>query len=169
MTAVLWTSAAAARATGGQNNRSWSATGVAIDSRQIERGDLFVALVGERFDGHDFVADAFARSATAAVVSRQPANVAGDRPLLTVPDTMTALTALGAAARARCSAKIVAITGSVGKTGTKEALRLALAAQGPTTATAGNLNNQIGVPLSLARMPEVSVTASRGSTASSRR
>ena len=154
MTAALWTSAAAARATGGQNNRSWSASGVAIDSRQIERGDLFVALVGERFDGHDFVADAFARGAAAAVVSRQPANVAGDRPLLAVPDTMAALTALGAAARARTNAKIVAITGSVGKTGTKEALRLALAAQGSTTATAGNLNNQIGVPLSLARMPE---------------
>ena len=154
MTAALWTSAAAARATGGQNNRSWSATGVAIDSRHIERGDLFVALVGERFDGHDFVADAFARGAAAAIVSRQPANVSGDRPLLTVRDTMAALTALGAAARARSHAKIVAITGSVGKTGTKEALRLALAAQGSTTATAGNLNNQIGVPLSLARMPE---------------
>lgn len=154
MTAALWTSAAAARATGGQNSRSWSATGVAIDSRQVERGDLFVALAGGRFDGHDFVADAFARGAAAAVVSRQPADIGGDRPLLMVSDTMAALTALGAAARARTKAKIIAVTGSVGKTGTKEALRIALSAQGATTATAGNLNNQIGVPLSLARMPQ---------------
>lgn len=153
MTAALWTSAAAARATGGRNNRSWSATGVSIDSRQVERGDLFVALVGERFDGHDFVADAFARGGGGAVVSRRPADIADNRPLLTVADTMAALTALGAAARERTSAKIIAITGSVGKTGTKEALRIALSAQGATTATAGNLNNQIGVPLSLARMP----------------
>ena len=151
---ALWTSAAAARATGGRNTHAWSASGVAIDSRQVERGDLFIALSGTRVDGHDFVADAFSRGAAAAVVSRRPENLGPDLPLLIVPDSMAALTALGAAARQRTDAKIVAITGSVGKTGTKEALRVALSAQGPTSATEGNLNNQTGVPLSLARMPE---------------
>jgi len=150
--APLWTSAAAARATGGRNTRAWAAGGVAIDSRQVAHGDLFVALAGPRFDGHDFVTDAFGRGAAAAVVSRRPETLGRELPLLVVADTMAALTALGAAARKRTQAKIVAVTGSVGKTGTKEALRIALSAQGPTAATAGNLNNQIGVPLSLARM-----------------
>jgi UDP-N-acetylmuramoyl-tripeptide--D-alanyl-D-alanine ligase len=152
--APLWTSAKADRATGGRSTREWSATGVAIDSRQVERGDLFVALSGGRFDGHDFIADAFARGAAAAVVSRPPEYFAPGVPLLVVADTMAALVALGEAARERTKAKIIAVTGSVGKTGTKEALRIALSAQGPTTATLGNLNNQIGTPLSLARMPK---------------
>jgi UDP-N-acetylmuramoyl-tripeptide--D-alanyl-D-alanine ligase len=150
----LWTFEAAARATGGRNTRPWNATGVTIDSRRIAHGDLFVALSGTRVDGHSFVADAFSRGAAAATVSRQPENLAADAPLLMVSDTLAALGALGAAARQRSPAKIVAVTGSVGKTGTKEALRTALSAQGPTAATEGNLNNQIGVPLSLARMPQ---------------
>ncbi len=151
---ALWTSSAAAKATGGRNTQAWSATGVSIDSRQVERGDLFVAISGTRVDGHDFIADAILRGAAAAMVSRVPPGLDKNLPLHVVPDTLVALTALGIAARKRSRAKIIAVTGSVGKTGTKEALRVALSAQGPTSASVGNLNNQIGVPLSLARMPE---------------
>lgn len=153
MNAALWTSEAAARATGGRSTRGWQASGIAIDSRQVASGDLFFALPGSRSDGHNFVGDALRSGAAAAAVTYQPADVANDAPLLFVGDALVALTALGRAARDRTAAKIIAVTGSVGKTGTKEALKLALSAQGRTTASAGNLNNLIGVPLSLARMP----------------
>lgn len=153
MTAALWTSEAAARATNGRTAHAWKASGVAIDSRQVASGDIFFALPGTRADGHSFVGDALRAGAAAAAVIRQPPDVGGDAPLLFVADTLAALTALGRAARERTKAKIIAVTGSVGKTGTKEALRIALSAQGPTTASVGNLNNLIGVPLSLARMP----------------
>jgi len=150
---VLWTSAEAAAATGGRADRAWRASGASIDSRTVEPGDLFVAIKGEKFDGHDFVADAFLRGAAAAVVSRPPANAPEDKPLLTVKDTLAALQGLARAARARTGARVIAVTGSVGKTGTKEAIGLALSGQGATHVSAGNLNNEIGAPLSLARMP----------------
>ena len=149
---ALWTDAEAAAATGGAATRPFAARGVSIDSRTVEPGDLFVALAGPSFDGHDFVAGALARGAAAAVVARRPAGLAADAPLLQVADTLAALAALGRAARGRSAARIVAVTGSVGKTGTKEALRHALAAQGETHASAGSLNNHWGVPLSLARL-----------------
>ena len=152
MSAPLWTAAEAAAATGGTSGRDWVAAGVSIDSRTVKPGDLFVALAGPNFDGHDFIAAAFANGAAAAVASRRPAALAADAPLLMVADTMAALEGLGRAARARSSARFAAITGSVGKTGTKEALRLVLAERGPTAASEGNLNNQWGAPLSLARM-----------------
>ncbi len=148
----LWTSDEAVRATGGRSTAAWEATGVSIDSRTAEAGDLFIAIKGPNSDGHDFAAAAFARGASAAIVSRKPSG-AEAAPLLLVPDTQAALEALGSAARARSVAKVVAITGSVGKTGTKEALRLALERQGKTSASLASLNNQWGVPLSLARMP----------------
>ena len=150
----IWTRAEVLAATGGQANQhpdDWTATGVSIDSRTCRPGDLFVAIAGENFDGHDFVADAFRAGAVAAVVAREAADM--DRPTVRVEDGMQALTNLGHAARDRTDAAVVAITGSVGKTGTKEAMRLALGALGPTHANAGNLNNHIGVPLTLARMP----------------
>jgi UDP-N-acetylmuramoyl-tripeptide--D-alanyl-D-alanine ligase len=150
---ALWTAAEAAAATAGRSNRDWTARGVSIDSRTVVSGDLFVALNGPNFDGHDFVAVALNAGAVAAVVSRHPRELAADAPLVEVADTQVALEALGRAARARTSAAIVAVTGSVGKTGTKEALRRAFERQGRTTASAGSLNNQWGVPLSLARMP----------------
>lgn len=150
---VLWTSTEVAAAVGSRADRPWRASGVSIDSRTVQPGDLFVAIKGDRLDGHDFVADAFARGAAAAIVQRRPANAGDDKPLLLVDDTLAALAALGAAARARTAARIVAVTGSVGKTGTKEAIALALSTQGPTHASEGNLNNEIGAPLSLARMP----------------
>lgn len=158
MTAPLWTKEDAARATGGQAvGPDWTANGVSIDSRTVEPGDLFVALVGPKTDGHRFVARALAQGATAAVVSTRPDDVAEDAPLIEVDDTLSALWALGRAARARTHARIVAVTGSVGKTGTKEALRLALGEQGATAANVKSFNNHWGVPLSLARMPAAAV------------
>jgi UDP-N-acetylmuramoyl-tripeptide--D-alanyl-D-alanine ligase len=151
--ALLWTSAEAAAAVDVRAGRAWRASGVSIDSRAIAAGDLFVAIKGERVDGHDYVAGAFAGGAVAAIVDHVPAGLPEDKPLLVVPDTLKALGALGQAARARCHARVIAVTGSVGKTGTKEGIALALSTQGKTHASAGNLNNEIGAPLSLARMP----------------
>lgn len=150
----LWNQDSAAAATGGTTNSLWDATRVEIDSRKIQPGDLFFAIKGERFDGHDFVGDAFAAGAVAAVVSLPPKNIKMDAPLLVVPDVMKALDDLGIAGRARSRAKIVGVTGSVGKTSTKEMLKVALAANGKTYATSGNYNNHIGTPLNLANLPQ---------------
>ncbi|NHB77139.1 UDP-N-acetylmuramoyl-tripeptide--D-alanyl-D-alanine ligase [Rhodobacter calidifons] len=149
---MLWTSADAAQATGGRVTRPWEASGVSIDTRTLQPGDLFVALKDVR-DGHDFVAQALEKGASAALVSRVPEAVAPDAPLLVVPDVLKALAALGAAARARTGAKVVGITGSVGKTSTKEMLRQVLSGQGRTHAAEASYNNHWGVPLTLARMP----------------
>ena len=148
----LWTAADAAAATGGSSTVDWAATGVSIDSRNLAPGDLFVALRGPNHNGHEFVGAALERAAAAAMVDSERPDLS-TAPLLRVADTFAGLTSLGAAARKRSGAQILAISGSVGKTGTKEALRLALAACGPTFASAGGLNNHWGVPLSLARMP----------------
>jgi UDP-N-acetylmuramoyl-tripeptide--D-alanyl-D-alanine ligase len=149
----LWTAADAAAATGGSSTADWVATGVSIDTRTLAAGDLFVALRGPNHDGHDFVEAALERGAAAALIDRDIPGVTTTAPLLRVADTLAGLAALGAAARNRSSARIVAVTGSVGKTGTKEALRLVLAAFGRTYASAGGLNNHWGAPLSLARLP----------------
>lgn len=146
---VLWTAAEAAAALGLTPSGDWAARNVSIDSRVVEPGDLFVAIVGEQFDGHDFVEAAFAKGAVAAMTNRRISDV----PQLIVPDTLAGLARLGEAARARSAAKVAAVTGSVGKTGTKEMLALALGDQGRTHANLGNLNNHIGAPLSLARLP----------------
>lgn len=150
--AVLWTSADAEAATGGRSTAPWVATGVSIDTRTLEEGDLFIAIEGAR-DGHDFVADAVRAGAAAAVVRRMPEGVPSGFPLLVVADTMDALNGLGAAARQRSGARFIAVTGSVGKTSTKEMLRLVLGRQNSTHAPVGSYNNQWGVPLTLARMP----------------
>jgi UDP-N-acetylmuramoyl-tripeptide--D-alanyl-D-alanine ligase len=151
---ALWTAQDAATATGGRNaGGGWQANGVSIDSRTVAAGDLFVALAGPKFDGHDFVAGALARGGAAAVVAKQPPKVEADAKLLLVADTQAALEALGRAARARAQGQIIAITGSVGKTGTKEALKTVLARQARAFASSGSLNNHWGVPLSLSRMP----------------
>lgn len=149
----LWTHDEAARATGGRAGGAWVASGVSIDSRSVAPGDLFVALQGPSFDGHDYVAAALETGAAAAVTHRIPAGV-GPARLLVVEDTFAALQALGRHARRRAATtRVVGVTGSVGKTGTKEMLALALSVLGPTHATQGNLNNHWGVPLTLARMP----------------
>ena len=149
----LWTAAEAAHASGRTTDVDWTATGVSIDSRSLEPGDLFVALRGPHHDGHDFVGQAFERGAAAAMIDRDLSEQPALEPVLRVGDTLAGLTGLGAYARQRGRARVVAVTGSVGKTGTKEALRLALGACGATFTSAGSLNNQWGVPLSLARMP----------------
>lgn len=147
----LWTSDAIAAATGGRASGPFAASGVSFDSREVMAGDLFVALPGATADGHDFVPQALARGAAACLVSRP---VSG--PHVEVPDTMAALEALGAAARARASAAtVIGVTGSVGKTGVKEALREAFQRTHPDTThwSVRSFNNHTGVPLSLARMP----------------
>lgn len=149
---ALWTSAELRAATGGALAREIAATGVSIDTRSLEPGDLFVALRDAR-DGHDFVADALAKGAAAALVDRDPPGVPPDAPLLRVAETLAGLAALGGAARARSRARFLGVTGSVGKTTTKEMLRLALGALGPTHASAASHNNHWGVPLTLARLP----------------
>ena len=148
---ALWTSQEAVAATGGTSSRDWNASSVSIDTRTLEKGALFIALKGER-DGHEFVADAFRNGATAALVSNRPESVSDGAALLTVQDTQKGLEALGRAARARSLARIVAVTGSAGKTTTKEMLRLLLARAGSVAASAASYNNHWGVPLSLARM-----------------
>lgn len=120
---VLWTSADLLAATGGRMRTPFSADAVSIDSRTIEPGALFVALATESGDGHAFVADALAQGAAGAMVHRLPDGLGDDAPLLHVPDTLAGLHALGAFARARFAGQVVAITGSVGKTTTKEMLR----------------------------------------------
>ncbi|MCG8545775.1 MAG: UDP-N-acetylmuramoylalanyl-D-glutamyl-2,6-diaminopimelate--D-alanyl-D-alanine ligase [Alphaproteobacteria bacterium] len=151
---ALWTHQDAAAATGGQCRTAWVADGVSIDSRSLQPGDLFVAIQGDNSDGHAYVPDALAKGAAAAMVARDRPLDPKAGPLLVVDDTDNGLRDLGRAARDRVSARLVGVTGSVGKTGTKEMLSRALAAQGPTAWTQGNLNNHWGLPLSLARMPQ---------------
>lgn len=152
MMTPLWTSADAAAATGGRVTVDWQATGVSIDTRTLQPGDLFVALTAAR-DGHDFVAQALEKGAAAALVSHVPEGVGAQAPLLIVPDVLNGLKALGAAARARTQARVIAVTGSAGKTSTKEMLRAVLGGQGRTHAAEASYNNHWGVPLTLARMP----------------
>jgi UDP-N-acetylmuramoyl-tripeptide--D-alanyl-D-alanine ligase len=146
----LWTSAAIATATGGTASADFAVTGAAFDSREIGPGDLFVAMPGTEYDGHRFVDGAFAKGAAGAIVS-QPV----PHPHVLVADTAAALNALGVASRERSGARIAGVTGSVGKTGTKEALAAALARTPDVRVhrSVKSYNNHTGVPLSLARMP----------------
>ncbi|WP_296417137.1 UDP-N-acetylmuramoyl-tripeptide--D-alanyl-D-alanine ligase [Pseudooctadecabacter sp.] len=149
---TLWTAEDAAAATGGEATTGWAATGVSIDTRTIQPGDLFVALKAAR-DGHDFVKMALDKGAAAALVTHRPDDVAEDAPLLIVPDVLAGLEAMGRAARDRTDARVLAITGSVGKTSAKEMAREVLSRQGRTHAAEASYNNHWGVPLTLARMP----------------
>ena len=148
---ALWTAAALRDATGGTMPVPFDAAGVSIDTRTLQPGDLFVALVGDR-DGHAHVADALARGAAGAMVHRTDTLPEG-APALAVADTLRGLAALGHAGRARFGGRVVAVTGSVGKTTTKEMLRAALSAFGPTHAAQASYNNHWGVPLTLALLP----------------
>ncbi len=149
---TLWTAAEASAATGGRAQGNWVADGVSIDTRTLQPGDLFVALKAAR-DGHEFVKQALDKGAAAALVSHVPEGVAADAPLLIADDVQTALESLGRAGRARTKARVVAVTGSVGKTSTKEMLARMLGDQGRTHASVASYNNHWGVPLTLARMP----------------
>ena len=151
----LWSERELAAAFGAAPSAALSAVvrGVSIDSRTLEAGDVFIAIKGEAHDGHDHVARAFESGAAAAVVSRErAAGLAALGPLFAVDDTLSAMEGLGVAARARSKARIVAVTGSVGKTTAKEMLRAMLASCGATHASAHSYNNHWGVPLTLARM-----------------
>jgi UDP-N-acetylmuramoyl-tripeptide--D-alanyl-D-alanine ligase len=128
----------------------WVATGVSIDSRTLQSGDLFIALRGDPNDGHDYISQAITKGA-GAVIAEQAVN-GGECPVLVVPDTLAALTALGRYRRGQTQAKIVALTGSVGKTTTKEFLQQLCRQFGPTAYSQSSYNNCWGVPLSLARM-----------------
>jgi UDP-N-acetylmuramoyl-tripeptide--D-alanyl-D-alanine ligase len=157
---ALWTREELESATGGRLTGAGRAIGGAsIDTRTLQPGDLFFAIRGDTRDGHDFVPDALGRGAGAAVVSAARAEaLAVHGPVLAVPEggadpVLRAMVRLGAAARARTRAQVVAVTGSVGKTGTKEALRHVLSEQGETHASAASYNNHWGVPLTLTRMP----------------
>ncbi len=146
----LWTHAELLAATGGKAFGAFDAEGVAFDSREIGKGDLFFALKGEATDGHLFVDKAFANGAAGAIVSAPVAY-----PHILVDDTFAALNTLGAASRDRVSGKVIGVTGSAGKTGTKEALYAALdrSSRGKAHRSVKSYNNHVGVPLSLARMP----------------
>jgi UDP-N-acetylmuramoyl-tripeptide--D-alanyl-D-alanine ligase len=146
----LWTSADIAAATGGTASAEFAVTGVAFDSREVGPGDLFVAMKGEASDGHRFIDQAFAQGAAGAIVSGPTGH-----PHVLVADSFAALQDLGRAARDRSSAKIIGVTGSVGKTSAKEALFACLdrATPGEVHRSVKSYNNHTGVPLSLGRMP----------------
>ncbi|HUF75035.1 MAG TPA: UDP-N-acetylmuramoyl-tripeptide--D-alanyl-D-alanine ligase, partial [Longimicrobiales bacterium] len=158
MTTFTWTDAMVRQALGlrvdlAQDDLTY--TGVSTDSRQVQEGQLYVALVGERFDGHDFVADAVSRGALGAVMSRPPSSGSGpDAHIYPVDDTLVALGALAAHRRQGLSAPVVAITGSSGKTSTKDLAAAAIGAAKRVHATRGNLNNRIGMPLTLLSVPD---------------
>ena len=147
---ALWDAGTVAAATGGAASGEFQASGVEIDSRDVVPGDLFFALRGESMDGHRFIDAAFAKGAVAAVVDRPI-----DRPHVLVQDTSTALELLAKVARNRTEARIIGVTGSVGKTGVKEAIFAALdrSSRGQAHRSVKSYNNHVGVPLSLARMP----------------
>lgn len=148
---TLWTSAEASKSTNGTISGDWFATGISIDTRDLQPGDLFIALKGDNGDGHAHVQAALEKGAAAAVVSQEIDGVEASK-LLIVEDTFKALQDLGKASRARTGAKIIGVTGSVGKTGTKEMLGKAFSSFGQTAWSVKSFNNHWGVPLSLARM-----------------
>jgi UDP-N-acetylmuramoyl-tripeptide--D-alanyl-D-alanine ligase len=163
---ALWTTKAIEAATRGTGIGALPAdvAGISIDSRTIAPGEAYFAIKGDVHDGHDFVGAALKAGGGLAVVARDRVEglrdaLGDDTRLIAVDDVLAALRDLGAAARARSAAKIVAVTGSVGKTSTKEALALALGANGATHASAASFNNHWGVPLSLSRL---AVTARYG-------
>lgn len=149
---MLWLSKDVETATGGYAVTNWFATGISIDTRTIQVGELFVALKDQR-DGHDFVATALANGACAALVSRVPDGVDKNAPLLIVSDVLAALLDMAQFARARTKAVVIGVTGSVGKTSTKEMLKTILSMSGKVHVAEKSFNNHWGVPLTLARMP----------------
>ena len=150
MTRPLWTPEELSATLGAPNVAlTQAASGVSIDTRTLKPGDLFVAIKGDTHDGHDHVARALAAGASAALVGRD----VGGGPLFVVDDSLRGMERLGVAARARSEARILAITGSVGKTSAKEMALTALSAVGRTHASAASFNNHWGVPLTLTRLP----------------
>ncbi len=150
---TLWTSGDIAKITGGTATGNFEAMGVSIDTRTLKTGDIYIALKGESLDGHDYVESAFKAGATAALVKKDFQAKDPSWTLVHVDDTLKALEDLGKAARARATGKIIGVTGSAGKTGTKEMLLIALSALGKSYASKKSFNNHWGVPLSLSNLP----------------
>ncbi|KPH78970.1 UDP-N-acetylmuramoylalanyl-D-glutamyl-2,6-diaminopimelate--D-alanyl-D-alanine ligase [Bosea vaviloviae] len=156
MSAPLWSGDELVAALGARAEGTvpGAVTGISIDTRTLEPGDAFFAITGEARDGHDFVAGALEKGAALAVVDEaHAADFAGKGALAVVPDVLKAMEQAGSARRAELKAGVVAVTGSVGKTGTKDALRLVLSRQGKTHAPVASYNNHWGVPLTLCRTP----------------
>ena len=156
MTKSRWSGAAVAEVMGAEVHgiAPDAVTGVSIDSRTLEPGDAFFAIRGDNHDGHDFVAGALVNGAAVGVIAADRlAELSAAQPLFVVPDVLKALEALAREVRSGSRARIVAVTGSVGKTGTKEMLRHMLERQGETHAARASFNNHWGVPLTLARLP----------------
>ena len=153
MSSSLWTNMEIEGATNASTDgRNWSASGVSIDSRKVQPKDIFIAFKGSRVDGHCYVADAFEKGAAVAIVERKIDGLSEERPILIVENVQKALFQIACLARNRSEAEFVAVTGSVGKTSSKNLLAKALAQFDSVHATIGNLNNHIGAPLSLARL-----------------
>jgi UDP-N-acetylmuramoyl-tripeptide--D-alanyl-D-alanine ligase len=146
---VIWTSREIAAVTGGEVIGDWQASGLSIDSRTVQPGDLFIALKGPQFDGHDYIEAALAKGAVAAMATHVP----GESPAVIVDDPLKGLEKLATLARTRFRGKVCGVTGSVGKTGAKEALRHLLSTIGETYASVASYNNHWGVPYSLAQLP----------------
>jgi UDP-N-acetylmuramoyl-tripeptide--D-alanyl-D-alanine ligase len=155
VTSPLWSEQELTKALGAPPSAALRApvNGVSIDTRTLRPGDLFIAIKGDSADGHEYVERAFAAGAVSCVVARDRESLSAHGPVFAVDDPLRAMGRLGVAARARTHAKIVAVTGSVGKTSAKEMLRLILSKTGATHASAASYNNHWGVPLTLARMP----------------
>ena len=155
---LLWTSDALVEAIEGRpiSQMPEGITGISIDSRSLKPGDAFFAIKGDAMDGHDFATAAIKAGAALLVVSEGKLPALGHlgAPMIVVPDVLAALEKVGVAARARSRARIIAVTGSVGKTSTKEALRHALSSVSKVHASSASFNNHWGVPLTLARLPE---------------
>ena len=152
MTEPLWTSKELAAAVGIKSKFAWSGYGVSIDTRTLKKGDIFIAISDKR-DGHDFVEQAFKLGAVAALVSRIPTNLDKEKPCLVVKDVMKALFSMASYSVSRSRAKVIAITGSVGKTSSKDMMALALSCFGTVHKAEKSFNNHIGLPLTLARAP----------------
>ena len=150
---TLWDSKILARITKGELNKDWTVSGFSIDTRSLKKGDIFCALKGTKQDGHIYLEDAFKKGAKSALISKSTKAVNG-LPYLKVDNVLDALQKIAKQARLNSNAKFIGITGSVGKTGTKEMLRTAFNNIEEIYASEGNLNNHIGVPLSLCRMPK---------------
>lgn len=153
----IWSAEEAQKATGGEliGITNWDAVSISIDSRTTRKGDLFIALRGTKTDGHDFIREAFLKGAAAVMVEQVPPNFpTTSASIIKVDDCIKALTKLAEYRRNESKAKIIAVTGSVGKTSTKEMLNVVFSSLGITHVSAGNNNNEIGVPLSLAKMPQ---------------
>lgn len=153
---LLWTETDLIQATKGSFSSSCKikGTGISIDTRTLEKGDIFIAIIGENSDGHAHVQKALELGAACVIISQPNPELSKNLPILCVKDTLQALTDMGHYGRDRFTGKVIAVTGSVGKTTTKEMLKTTLSAFGSVHAAAGSHNNHLGVPLTLARLPQ---------------